>query len=260
MGLPVLPIQADIRNVVERVNPLIRFYNRPDLFVPSYAADTGSGTAYAIAPSPDITQYLVGQIFVFKALNTLLTTTPTLNVNGLGAGTISSFGGFQLGDIAAGQYYMVLVTSVAPTFLMLSNPTLTGAGIKNLATQTFLGSDIGLSNIAAFFSGPNTGSIGLSGQTWEITATALMSDTAGAALLEASIFDGTNYVVSGTARAAVANENVQVSLTYVVNLGAAMTFTLRAKDLTSTNGLLLTTGNTTGGTNNATSITAVRIS
>ena len=52
-----------------------------------YVADTGSANAYAIAPSPAITAYTVGQIFSFKTSNAN-TGASTLNVNGLGTKNI----------------------------------------------------------------------------------------------------------------------------------------------------------------------------
>lgn len=68
-----------------------------------YKVDTGTSTAYAIAPAPAITAYTTGQIFSFKAVNANTTTTPTLNVNGLGAKTLVKQGALALavGDIAA---------------------------------------------------------------------------------------------------------------------------------------------------------------
>lgn len=47
--------------------------------------DTGSSTAYAIAPTPAITAYATYQEFTFKAVNANTTTTPTLAVSGLGS-------------------------------------------------------------------------------------------------------------------------------------------------------------------------------
>ncbi len=54
----------------------------------TYAADTGTADVYAIAPAPAISAYAVGQLFRWKVLHTNVTTTPTLAVNGLTAGTI----------------------------------------------------------------------------------------------------------------------------------------------------------------------------
>lgn len=69
----------------------------------SGVVDTGSSTAYAIAPSPAITAYAAYQEFTFKAVNANTTTTPTLNVNALGAKTMINPDGTPLviGQIAA---------------------------------------------------------------------------------------------------------------------------------------------------------------
>jgi len=74
-----------------------------------YAADAGATDAYAITPSPAITAYAAGQVFVFKA-NTANTGAATLNVNGLGAKTIKKNGSSDLatGNIAAGQIVEVV--------------------------------------------------------------------------------------------------------------------------------------------------------
>jgi hypothetical protein len=90
--------------------------------VPLFALDTGSATAYAIAPIPGIEQYVVGQIFAFKAANANSGTAPTLNVNGLGAGTITYPDGSALvpGDIAANGFYFVQVASTTPTFHLMT--------------------------------------------------------------------------------------------------------------------------------------------
>ena len=124
MPLPAVSPGADARAFAERFGPLIREYNRTDKFAPLYAADTGSATAYAIAPVPGISKvgYVVGQLFTFKASNANTGTAPTLNVNGLGAGTITYPDGSALvpGDIAANGFYTVQVTATTPTFHLLS--------------------------------------------------------------------------------------------------------------------------------------------
>lgn len=86
-----------------------------------YVADTGSADAYAIAPAPGISAYAVGQRFDFKVANSNLTTTPTLAVNGLTAGTIKWPNGAALtaGDLPANALVSVLVSAVTtgtPTF------------------------------------------------------------------------------------------------------------------------------------------------
>jgi hypothetical protein len=73
--------------------------------------DTGSSTAYAIAPTPAVTAYVTNQEFVFKAVNANTTTTPTLAVSGLASPkTIVKLGGQPLlvGDIQANSYCHVV--------------------------------------------------------------------------------------------------------------------------------------------------------
>lgn len=86
-----------------------------------YVADTGTANTYAIAPSPAITAYTVGQIFSFKAVNAN-TGASTLNVNALGVKTIKKAGGatdLASGDIAAG---MVMLVEYDGTNLIMLNP------------------------------------------------------------------------------------------------------------------------------------------
>ncbi len=89
-----------------------------------YAIDTGIADAYAIAPTPALTAYVVGQVFRFKAIHANATTTPTLAVSGLTAGIISWADGTALtaGNIAANGMYDVIVASLTPTF-HLQTPT-----------------------------------------------------------------------------------------------------------------------------------------
>jgi hypothetical protein len=60
--------------------------------VPSYAVDTGSATAYVVTLSPALVAYAAGLTVRFLPANANSGTTPTLNVNGLGASTITKFG------------------------------------------------------------------------------------------------------------------------------------------------------------------------
>jgi microcystin-dependent protein len=106
-------------------------YARADQVVASvldYAADTGTATAYAIAPTPGITAYAVGQRFAFKAGNANSGADPTLAVNGLDDGIIYYPDGTSLGagDIPANALIEVLVASATPTF-HLQTPTNTTA-------------------------------------------------------------------------------------------------------------------------------------
>lgn len=127
MMLPALPPDADTRSITERLNRLIREFNRgeQDLFAPISAPDTGTADAHAIAPVPGIGRYLVHQVFAFKAARANATAAPTLAVNGLAAGRIFLPNGDPLvaGDIAADGTTTVSVASVedeAPTFHLMN--------------------------------------------------------------------------------------------------------------------------------------------
>lgn len=96
-------------------------YARADQVIGSvldYAIDTGSADAYAIAPSPGISAYVVGQRFAFKVINANLTTTPTLNVNSIGAGVIkyADASALAAGDMPAGALVEVIVAATTPVF------------------------------------------------------------------------------------------------------------------------------------------------
>ena len=69
-----------------------------------YVIDTGAANAYLITPSPAITAYAAGQIFVFKATSAN-TGASTVNVSGLGVRTIKKAVTDDLnsGDILASQ-------------------------------------------------------------------------------------------------------------------------------------------------------------
>lgn len=143
-----------------------------------------------------------------------------------------------------------------------SSGTLTNcAGFPGASSVTaFLGGDVALNNIANYFDGPNTGSIGADGQKWFLTATGTYTDTAGAATVVLAIHDGTAYIASSVNSVAAANFMASHTLSAIVTLSAATTFTLRARDASSTSGSLLTSGSVAAINNTATSITAVRLS
>lgn len=243
-------------------NQLVKQYNRQDTdtFAPIYAADTGSATAYAMAPVPGIKFYVIGQIFVFKAANANSGTTPTLNVNGFGAGTITRIDGSALvaGDIPANGFVEVIVTSLTPTFALLTPPQLT---IVNTGATTFLGSNVPTLVAGTFTAGPNTGSIGANGQVLKISASATYAcSSAGGLTATIRMFDGTNSIANGSLTLAAANFFGGVALSKVVTLSAATTFTLGATDNQGASAGSLNTSALTGAANQATSITWERLS
>lgn len=106
----------------------------------TYALDTGSVNAFAIAPLPACSAYAVGQSFQFRAIHSNNTSAPTLNVSGLGAGTITYASGAALpiGALVTDGLYEVIVASNTPTF-HLQTPlpqTVTGPTTQSLTSGT----------------------------------------------------------------------------------------------------------------------------
>lgn len=102
-----------------------------------YAADnSSSSTAYTIALAPIPTSYTTGMVIYAKIVNSNTTTTPTINVNGLGAKTIikGSTSALVIGDIAANQFCTFIYDG---THMVLQNPTAN--------TTTIIGNKIALS-------------------------------------------------------------------------------------------------------------------
>lgn len=105
------------------------------------ASDTGSANAYAIAPTPAITAYAAGQVFIFKAANAN-TTASTLNVSALGVISIKKLASTTLvaNDILANQIIvvvydgtnMVMVNPVGRDFVDLTNNQTVG-GVKTFS-------------------------------------------------------------------------------------------------------------------------------
>jgi hypothetical protein len=160
-------------------------------------------------------------------------------------------------------YNLVIPVGAANTVLTSDGTTLAWAAlptypITNTGATTFLGADVALNNAANFFDGPNTGSIGANGQTWLILAGGVIASPSAATTGEFAIYNGSAYIADTTSVGTTANFPSAVSLAVVVALSGATTFTLRAKG-NDTTAVLLTTGLSSGVTNKATYITAVRL-
>jgi hypothetical protein len=115
-----------------------------------YVADTGSSTAYAIAPTPAITAYVTGQEFRFKAANANTIATPTLAVSGLPTKTIvkNDLTALALGDIKANSEVvvryngtsMVMISPVAvpvPTLVVSTQNTSLTANTSEQTVATY---------------------------------------------------------------------------------------------------------------------------
>jgi len=99
---------------------------------PICANDTGAADAYVVTLTP-VPSFLTRYLTVcFKASAANATTTPTINVNGLGAKTIVSEGGAVVtaGVIQASGYYWLQYDDSSAKFFMVSNPSkVPGAGV-----------------------------------------------------------------------------------------------------------------------------------
>lgn len=75
-----------------------------------YCEDTGAADAYVATPSPAITSYVEGLLIILDPDNANATTTPTINVSGLGVKTITNNlgGALVAGDIVASQRLYLL--------------------------------------------------------------------------------------------------------------------------------------------------------
>jgi hypothetical protein len=94
----------------------------------NYLADSGAADAYVVTLSPAAAAYTTGMVVRFKATNANATTTPTVNVNGLGAKTITKNQGSAMAanDIKAGG--LVTVQYDGTNFQMLSQTGNAGGG------------------------------------------------------------------------------------------------------------------------------------
>lgn len=110
----------------------------------AYVADTGAADAYVMTLAIPISAYTVGQSFHTKIAHTNTTTTPTLAVSGLTAGTIVNPDGTALlaGQLPAGASVMLQVSNVSsgtPTFQLVSATStyINSVGVRQIvATQT----------------------------------------------------------------------------------------------------------------------------
>ena len=92
---------------------------------PICANDTGAADAYIVTLTPALTAYTRYTTVCFKASAANATTTPTVNVNGLGATTIVSESGTAVaaGAIQANGYYWAQYDDASAKFVMISNPS-----------------------------------------------------------------------------------------------------------------------------------------
>lgn len=254
-SLPPVPPTLDPLRSAATINALVREYNRTDRKAPIVGTDTGTGSAYAIAPVPGIVQYEVGQEFEFQAVHANTTTAPTLAVNGLAAGTITDLAGSPLvvGDIAANSWVRVVCTSTTPAFALLSIQPASFMR-KPLSTLTAsLGAPVALNNVNTYFTGPSVAQ-GTSG-IWLATGTVSVIDTSAAAFMIASLTDGTNTPARCNASTAAANFHLSMSLSGIFT-NPPGNIRINVRDFTSANGQIEANADSI---NVASTLTVVRI-
>lgn len=139
-------------------------------------------------------------------------------------------------------------------------PATTGTMALNVSGEnatSFLGADVNMSSANTPYDGPNTGSIGASGQMWLIMATIAAWDTVGSAIIQTGIWNGSSYITAESLYS-TGTQGVVITMHCVVTLSGATTFTLRGQSNTTTS-VIKTTGNASLASNKSTNITAVRL-
>ncbi len=103
---------------------------------PSYVADSGAVNAYVATLSPAIASYSAGLVVRFLPANANTTTNPTLNVNSVGAATITKFGTSALvaNDLVTTQIAEVVYDG---TDWELQNPNTVANVVTSSSTNTF---------------------------------------------------------------------------------------------------------------------------
>lgn len=147
---------------------------------------TGTADALAIAPSPAITAYAIGQQFQFKVGSSANTGAATLNVNSVGAGSITWPDGTALaaGDLPANSMVVVVVQATTPVFHLVSKMQ---AGAPTASISNAM-----LANMAAF---RIKGRVSSTGAPQDLTATQVLSNLMGTT---AKLIGGWTYANNGS--------------------------------------------------------------
>lgn len=92
-----------------------------------YFTTGGVADTYTLTPAPAVTSYTGGQRWLIKMSAANATTTPTINVSGLGAKTIVNSDGSALaaGDLANGGVYQITYEATAAKFFLTNKPPAT---------------------------------------------------------------------------------------------------------------------------------------
>jgi len=104
---------AQAWNVLDLVGNIATAGTYSQFIQPYFGIDTGSVNAYVISTPQAYSAYFTGMPATFATLNANTSTTPTLNVNGLGAATIKNGDGSAIlaGQVAANSVLAVIYNS-----------------------------------------------------------------------------------------------------------------------------------------------------
>lgn len=141
----------------------------------------------------------------------------------------------------------------------ITAPTISGimTGVGSNSVLTNLSAPVTLTLANTWYNGPNTGSIGASGQKWLIVACGSVYLSTGAIYGEIAIHDGTNFLAAQGSVGGNTNWQALGTASYVVTLSGATTFTLKAA--ANSANAVLAAGNTYNTTLSPTYIYAVRL-
>lgn len=111
----------------------------------------------------------------------------------------------------------------------ITAPTVSGVltGVGSQSVISYLGASVSMASANTWYDGPNTGSIGASGQKWLIVACGSIWNAGGQVYGEIAIWNGSAYI--GAQGSVGANTNWQAlgTASAIVTLTGATTFTLR---------------------------------
>lgn len=225
--------------------------------IPEYLTGTaGTNTITAGGPSA-LAAYAPGQRFTFLPANTN-TGAATINITPSGGAALGAKNIFNAGvALVAGEIKAAVPCEIlydGTQFNLLSNGVNGAPG----SSQTFITGAVSLNNTANYFNVCNTGSIGAAGQMWLLVGVVTVTDTVGAANINARIWDTSTVFAETSCTVQASNSEMVMTVLALVSPSAATTYHLSCKDLTSTSGQALQTGNA-GTANKATSITAIRL-
>lgn len=188
-----------------------------------YAASSAGTDTYAITLTPAVTAYTTGDIYIFKA-DVANTGGCTLNVNGVGAKTITGFNGATLkdNDITANSVNIVvytgtnmeLVSSTGSMFVSNSGREIYGVSAAGTDTYAVTLSPVPLAYTAGmtvrFYAdvgntdGATLNVNGLGAKTLvRPSGTALQTGDITAGNVITAVYDGTNFQISGLVPAAL---------------------------------------------------------